>query len=228
LPQSAAFIRAVRSPPLAYERLLGSRFIAGGTNLLDLMKYQVEDADHLIDINRIGLQEIQELPEGGLRIGALARNSKMANHPAIRTRYPVLAEALLSGASPQLRNAATAAGNLLQRTRCYYFYDVGFAECNKRRPGSGCATQDGVNRIHAILGASEHCIATNQSDMNVALTALEAVVQTKSAQGGRSIPVGDFLRLPGDKPELDTVLRSDELITSIDLPVSLRDADLTT
>ncbi len=195
-----------------------SRFIAGGTNLLDLMKYQVEDAKHLIDINRVGLREIESLPDGGLRIGALARNSDMANHPAIRTRYPVLSEALLAGASPQLRNAATAGGNLLQRTRCYYFYDVGFTECNKRRPGSGCAAQDGVNRIHAILGASEKCIATNPSDMNVALMALDAKIQTKSARGGRTIPVEDFFRLPGDKPELETNLQKDELITSIDLP----------
>ena len=196
----------------------GSRFIAGGTNLLDLMKYGVEDAEHVIDINKLGLGEIESLPDGGLRIGALARNSDMANHPLIRTQYPVLAEALLAGASPQLRNAATAGGNLLQRTRCYYFYDVGFTECNKRRPGSGCAAKDGVNRIHAILGASDQCIATNPSDMNVALMALDAKIQTKSVRGARTIAVEDFFRLPGDKPELETNLPKDELITSIDLP----------
>lgn len=197
---------------------LHARLIAGGTNLLDLMKYQVEDAEHLVDINKLPLDRIEKLPNGGLRIGALARNSDMANHSEIRTQYPVLAEALLSAASAQLRNAATAAGNLLQRTRCYYFYDVGFTECNKRKPGSGCAAIDGVNRIHAILGASQQCIATNPSDMNVALSALEAEIVIHGPRGDRKVAIDNFLRLPGDRPELDNTLGHDELITSIDLP----------
>ncbi len=196
----------------------GSKFIAGGTNLVDLMKYRVEEPDRLIDISRLPLNKIEELPEGGVRIGALARNSDMANHPLIRSRYPVLSEALLSGASPQLRNLATAGGNLMQRTRCYYFYDVAFTECNKRLPGSGCAARDGINRIHAILGASDQCIATNPSDMSVALAALGAIIRVEGADGPRQIPIAQFHRLPGNTPQLDTTLKPGELITAIDLP----------
>ncbi len=194
-----------------------ARFIAGGTNLVDLMKYQVEQPDRLIDISRLPLDKIEPLPNGGLRIGALARNAEMANHPLLRERFPVLAEALLAGASPQLRNRATAGGNLLQRTRCYYFYDMGFAQCNKRQPGSGCAALDGVTRIHAILGASEQCIATNPSDMSVALAALSASVRVQGPDGARTISMAEFHRLPGNAPERDTNLKHGELITAIDL-----------
>jgi xanthine dehydrogenase YagS FAD-binding subunit len=194
-----------------------ARFIGGGTNLVDLMKYQVEEPGRLIDISRLPLNQIEELPGGGVRVGALARNSDMANHALIRERFPVLSEALLAGASPQLRNLATAGGNLMQRTRCYYFYDVGFAECNKRKPGSGCAARDGFNRIHAILGASEQCIATNPSDMNVALAALGAVVRVEGPKGAREIPIAGFHRLPGTTPHIDTNLQHGELITAIDL-----------
>jgi xanthine dehydrogenase YagS FAD-binding subunit len=193
-------------------------FIAGGTNLLDLMKYGVEKPPHLIDINRLPLAAIETLPNGGLRIGALARNSDMANHAAVRQNYPVLAEAILAGASPQLRNMATAGGNLMQRTRCYYFYDPAFTQCNKRTPGSGCAARDGYNRIHAILGASEQCIATHPSDMAVAMAALDASVQVQGPQGKRQIPFAEFYRLPGTTPQIDTNLHRGELITSIDLP----------
>lgn len=206
----SAIQEAARSPQ--------TRFIGGGTNLVDLMKYRVEQPDRLIDINKLPLNKIEELPNGGVRVGALARNSDMANHPLIRERYPVLAEALLAGASAQLRNSATAGGNLLQRTRCYYFYDVGFTECNKRNPGSGCAALDGYNRIHAILGASDKCIATHPSDMAVALAALGATVQAQGPKGTRSIAFADFHRLPGDTPQFDTTLQQGELITSIDLP----------
>ena len=195
-----------------------TKFIAGGTNLVDLMKYRVEEPDRLIDISRLPLAGIEELPEGGVRIGALARNSDMANHPLIRSRYPVLSEALLSGASAQLRNLATAGGNLMQRTRCYYFYDVGFSQCNKRRPGSGCAARDGINRLHAILGASDQCIATNPSDMSVALAALGAVIRVEGPNGPRQIPIAQFHRLPGTTPQMDTNLKPGELITAIDLP----------
>ena len=195
-----------------------AKFVSGGTNLIDLMKYQVEEPDQLVDINRLDLAKIEESPDGTVRIGALARNSDMANHPVIRERYPVLSEALVSGASPQLRNLATAGGNLLQRTRCYYFYDVAFTQCNKRVPNSGCAALDGYNRIHAILGASDKCIATHPSDMAVAMTALGAIVQVQGRNGNRQISISDFYRLPGSTPELDTNLKHGELITSIDLP----------
>jgi xanthine dehydrogenase YagS FAD-binding subunit len=195
-----------------------ARFIGGGTNLIDLMKGDVEQPARLVDINHIGLADIQELPGGGLRIGALARNSDTANHALVRTRYPLLAQALLSGASPQLRNMATVGGNLLQRTRCPYFTDTALDMCNKRAPGSGCGAREGYNRMHAILGASPSCIAVNPSDMNVALAALDAVVQVLGPQGARSIPIADFHRLPGSTPQVDTVLMPAELITSVDLP----------
>lgn len=193
-------------------------FIGGGTNLLDLMKADVARPDCLLDVNRLALADITELPNGGLRIGALARNSDTANHPLVRSRYPLLSQALLAGASPQLRNMATMGGNLMQRTRCYYFYDTGSGPCNKREPGSGCSALGGFNRIHAILGASDACVATNPSDMNVALAALRAVVQVQGRDAERRIALSDFHRLPGDSPQTDTVLAPDELITSIDLP----------
>jgi xanthine dehydrogenase YagS FAD-binding subunit len=204
----------IRSNPKA-------RFLAGGTNLLDLWKMGVEQPDTLIDINRLGLSQIAELPDGGgLSIGALARNSDVATHSLVTERYPVLSQALLAGASPQLRNAATVGGNLMQRTRCYYFYDPNFPSCNKRNPGSGCGALNGFNRIHAILGQSDQCIATNPSDMCVALAALEAKIQVTGPSGERVIAIADFHRLPGEQPELDTALRPDELITAVDLPAA--------
>ena len=196
-----------------------AKFLGGGTNLIDLMKMGVETPDALIDINRLPLAQIEELPGGkGVRIGAMVRNSELAGHDLIKSRYPVLSEALLSGASPQLRNMATVGGNLLQRTRCYYFYDPAFPACNKRKPGSGCGAIDGYNRIHAILGQSDHCIATHPSDMCVALSALEAIVRVRGPNGEREIPMTDFHRLPGDTPERDTNLKPDELIIAVDLP----------
>jgi xanthine dehydrogenase YagS FAD-binding subunit len=201
----------------ALARAPESKFLGGGTNLVDLMKMGVERPEHLIDITRLPLTAIEERA-GGLRIGALARNSDVANHPLVQERYPVLTEALLAGASPQLRNMATVGGNLMQRTRCYYFYDPTFAECNKRQPGSGCSAKQGVNRIHAILGASEQCIAVHPSDMCVALAALDAVIQVQGPRGLRSINMAAFHRLPGDTPQLDTNLEPRELITAIDLP----------
>src|SRR5256714_15108390 len=195
------------------------RFLGGGTNLIDLMEMGVETPNELIDINRLPLAQIEELPGGnGVRIGAMVRNSDLAEHSLIKSRYPVLSEALLSGASPQLRNMATVGGNLLQRTRCYYFYDPAFPQCNKRNPGSGCGAIDGYNRIHAILGQSEQCIATNPSDMCVALTALDAIVRVRGPNAEREIAFGDFHRLPGDTPERDTNLRPNELIIAVDLP----------
>jgi xanthine dehydrogenase YagS FAD-binding subunit len=198
----------------------GAKFLAGGTNLVDLMKDQVEKPTVLIDINRLPLKAIEPLPDGGVRLGALARNSETANHPLVRRQYPMLSQAILSGASPQLRNLATNGGNLLQRTRCFYFMDVGFDQCNKRAPGSGCGAINGVNRVHAILGGSERCIATHPSDMCVALAALEAGIRVQGPAGERMIPFADFHRLPGDTPQIDTNLKPDELILSIDLPVS--------
>ena len=195
------------------------KFLGGGTNLVDLMKMGVETPTQLIDINRLPLAQIEELPDGkGVRIGAVARNSDVAEHDLIKTRYPVLSEAFLAGASPQLRNMATVGGNLLQRTRCYYFYDPAFPQCNKRNPGSGCGALDGFNRIHAILGQSEQCIATHPSDMCVAMAALEAVVRVRGPKGEREIKFEDFHRLPGNTPERDTNLAADELIVAVDLP----------
>ncbi len=194
-----------------------AKFLGGGTNLLDLMKMGVEQPTKLIDITRLPLTGIEEY-SGGVRIGAMATNRDAASHLLIRQRYPVLSEALLAGASPQLRNMATMGGNLMQRTRCYYFYDPTYAECNKRAPGSGCAAIQGYNRIHAILGGSDQCIATNPGDMAVALAALDAVIHVKGAHGERSIPVAEFHRLPGSTPQIDTNLGPTELITAIDLP----------
>src|SRR5438874_5589284 len=196
----------------------GSRFLGAGTNLLDLMKGGIERPQRLVDVTRLPLTAIEQLPDGGLRIGAMATNSDAANHPLVRTRYPLLSQALLAGASPQLRNMATVGGNLLQRTRCYYFYDNAFAQCNKRNPGSGCAALEGYNRIHAILGASDQCIAVHPSDMAVALAALDAVVRVRGPRGTRAIAMRDFHRLPGDAPQRDTTLAHGELITAVDLP----------
>ena len=196
----------------------GSKVIAGGTNLLDLMKLQVESPSQLVDISRLPLDKIEETPEGGLRIGATARNSDLAADPRVRQRYGVLSRALLAGASAQLRNKATTGGNLLQRTRCYYFYDV-TKPCNKRDPGSGCAALGGLNRIHAILGASDQCIATHPSDMAVAMRALDASVEAVNARGEtRAIPIAEFHRLPGNTPQIETTLKADEIITAVTLP----------
>ncbi|RYE91131.1 MAG: xanthine dehydrogenase family protein subunit M, partial [Oxalobacteraceae bacterium] len=194
--------------------------LGGGTNLLDLAKGDVEHPLRVVDLTRIGLDKITETQGGGVRIGALARNSDVANHPLIRQRYPLLSQALLSGASAQLRNMATMGGNLMQRTRCPYFTDAAFDMCNKRVPGSGCGARLGFNRSHAILGASESCIAVNPSDMNVALAALDAVIVVSSPRGERTIPIGQFHRLPGNTPQIDTVLLPGEMITAIDLPTS--------
>lgn len=193
------------------------KFVAGGTNLIDLMKADAMRPRRLVDITRLPLDRIEDLPGGGLRLGALATNANTAYDERVARRYPMLARAILAGASAQLRNMATNGGNLLQRTRCYYFYDSA-TPCNKRSPGTGCGAIQGVNRIHAILGQSEHCIATHPSDMCVALAALEAVVRVTGPSGEREIPFEDFHRLPGDTPQFDSNLRADELITAIDLP----------
>jgi xanthine dehydrogenase YagS FAD-binding subunit len=195
----------------------GARFVAGGTNIIDLMKEGVTRPSRLIDITHLPLDRVEDTADGGLRIGALVRNSDLAWHPQIEARYPLLGSALLAGASPQLRNMATTGGNLLQRTRCFYFYDTA-TPCNKREPGSGCSALDGVNRMHAILGASEHCIAVHPSDMCVALAALDARVLATGPGGERSIPFAEFHRLPGDRPDVDTNLRGDEIITAVELP----------
>lgn len=194
-----------------------TRFIAGGTNLLDLMKENVMRPEHLIDINGLHLDNIEHLNDGRLFLGALVTNADTAWHPAVESDYPLLSNAILAGASPQLRNMATNGGNLMQRTRCYYFYDTA-TPCNKREPGSGCSAINGYNRIHAILGTSEHCIATHPSDMCVALRALDAIIQVRGASGEREIPMKDFHRLPGETPQVDNTLRQDELITGIILP----------
>lgn len=194
-----------------------TRFIAGGTNLLDLMKENLTRPEHLIDITGLPLNEVSETAEGGLMIGALVSNADLAWHPLIEQRYPLLSQAVLAGASPQLRNMASTGGNLLQRTRCYYFYDS-TVPCNKREPGSGCPARDGLNRIHAILGASDECVATHPSDMCVALAALEAVVHVEGRAGQRRIEFADFHRLPGDAPQRDNQLADDELITAVELP----------
>ena len=199
-----------------------SRFIAGGTTLVDLMKLEVETPTRVVDINRLGarhayMNEVAPLPDGGLRIGALVRNSDLAWSTIVKERYPVLSEALLSGASGQIRNMATVGGNLMQRTRCYYFRDTAMP-CNKREPGSGCSAIEGHNRIHAVLGTSNQCIATSPGDMPVALVALGATVRVAGPQGERTIPLVDFHLLPGAHPERETVLRQGELITAVDVP----------
>jgi xanthine dehydrogenase YagS FAD-binding subunit len=196
-----------------------AKFLGGGTNLVDLMREGIEEPDTVIDISRLPLTGIEEIPGGGLRVGALVRNSRLAADPLVRTRYPVLAQAVLSGASAQLRNMATVGGNLLQRTRCPYFYD-GAAACNKRRPGSGCDAIGGFNRSHAVLGVSDSCIATHPSDLCVALAALDATVELHSARGVRRLPLRDLHTLPGDTPHVETAVAADELITAVELPAS--------
>jgi xanthine dehydrogenase YagS FAD-binding subunit len=198
----------------------GSAFLAGGTNLVDDMKLGVDQPQHLIDINRLPLARIESLPDGRLRIGALVRNTELAYDDRVRSKYPALSQAILSGASAQLRNMATTAGNLLQRTRCYYFRDVSYPNCNKRMPGSGCAALEGFNRIHAILGTSDQCIATHPSDMDVALVALDAVVRTQGPGGKaeHTIPIEQFYVAYGDDPAKENTLARGELITAVDLP----------
>ncbi|PAU66087.1 FAD-binding molybdopterin dehydrogenase [Pseudomonas sp. PIC25] len=212
---------AYRKPAALDEALAlagpGARFIAGGTNLLDLMKQDVLRPKLLIDITGLPLRGIAPTGDGGLLIGALVSNAELARHPEVLRRYPLLSRAILAGASPQLRNMASTGGNLLQRTRCYYFYDTA-TPCNKREPGSGCAARDGLNRTHAILGASEHCVATHPSDMCVALAALEARVIVAGPEGERRIPFADFHRLPGDTPHQDNNLEEGELITAVEMP----------
>jgi xanthine dehydrogenase YagS FAD-binding subunit len=203
-------IRLIEADPAA-------KFIAGGTNILDLMKYDVERPTHLIDITRLPLKDIEATSNGGLRIGALVPNSDLAYHPLIEARYPLLSSAILAGASQQLRNMASTGGNLLQRTRCLYFYDTS-TPCNKRDPGSGCSAIDGINRINAILGTNDACIATHPSDMCVALAALDATVHVAGPAGERAIAFTDFHRLPGDTPQIDTNLGSAEIIVAIELP----------
>jgi len=205
----------------AAARIQGAKFIAGGTNLLDLMKLEIEAPAHLIDVNRLGLDQIENTSEGGLRIGALVRNTDLAADGRVRRDYGVLSRALLAGASGQLRNKATTAGNLLQRTRCPYFYDTN-QPCNKRQPGSGCAAIGGFSRQHAVVGASEACIATHPSDMAVAMRALDASVETVRPDGAaRSIPIAEFHRLPGATPHIETALEAGELITAVTLPKPL-------
>ncbi|SNT10508.1 xanthine dehydrogenase YagS FAD-binding subunit [Granulicella rosea] len=224
--KSFAYSRASsNSEALQAVRTRGASFLAGGTNLIDLMKYRVEQPAALVDINHLALAEIKRTEDGGLSIGAMARNSDLANHPLVRANYPLLSQALLSGASPQLRNMASTGGNLMQRTRCYYFTDVSFSACNKRNPGSGCAALEGYNRIHAILGQTdkgaangETCIAVHPSDMCVAMAALQAKVGVEGRGGKRTIPFAEFHRLPGSDPSRDTTLREGELITSVTLP----------
>lgn len=198
----------------------GGSYYAGGTNLLDLMKLDVTQPSSLIDIGRLGLDEITATDSGGVLIGSGATNSAIANHHLIRTRYPVLSHAILSGATTQLRNMATAGGNLMQRTRCPYFMDATFPACNKRVPGSGCAARDGFNREHALFGASHACVAVHPSDMAVALTILDAAVHVRSREGARIIALAEFFRLPGDHPEQDNALHPGELIIGIELPPS--------
>jgi xanthine dehydrogenase YagS FAD-binding subunit len=197
----------------------GSAYLAGGTNLIDQMKLGIDRPQKLVDVNHLPLQKVEPLPDGGLRIGAMVRNSDLAYDQRIIKSYPLLSQAILSGASPQLRNVATTGGNLMQKTRCTYFRD-GFSPCNKRQPGSGCAAIGGVNRGHAILGTTDKCIATHPSDMDVALVALAAVVQTQSSSGKRSIPISDFYVAYGQDPAKETVLEPGELITSVDLPAA--------
>jgi len=195
----------------------GVKFIAGGTTLVDLMKLNVERPTGLLDINRLPLDQIERTADGGLKIGAMVRNSDLAHNADVQQQYSVLSQALLSGASPQLRNMATTGGNLLQRTRCFYFRDTNYA-CNKRNPGSGCAAIDGFNRIHAILGTSEHCVATRPSDMCVAMMVLEAIIHIQGKQGERTVPINQFYFVPGTTPHRENVLAPGELITSVTLP----------
>lgn len=210
---AAAAAAALRQP--------NAKFIAGGTNLLDLMKLEIETPQHLIDVNGVGLDQIEATPEGGLKIGALVRNTDLAADQRVRRDYPLLSRALLAGASGQLRNKATTAGNLLQRTRCPYFYDT-HQPCNKRQPGSGCGALGGYSRQLAVIGVSDHCIASHPSDMAVAMRALDATAETVRPSGAtRLIPVADLHRLPGDSPQIETILEPGELITAVTLPKPL-------
>jgi xanthine dehydrogenase YagS FAD-binding subunit len=214
-----AYARAdsVEGAILLLSQNANSKFLGGGTNLVDLMREEVEQPDALIDVTGIASAGIAELADGGISIGAAVRNTAVANHPLVRERYPVLSQAILFGASGQIRNMATVGGNLMQRTRCYYFYDEA-SRCNKRTPGAGCDAIGGFNRMHAILGTSESCIAAHPSDMCVALAALEAIVHVEGPEGARAIPFEAFHRLPGHTPHQETDLRPDELITSVQLP----------
>lgn len=216
-----AYVRAgsVEEATSAYASHTGARYLGGGTNLVDLMKLGVEAPTALIDVTRLPLATVEELPGGALRVGAMVRNSDLAAHPLVRDRYPALSQAVLAGASGQLRNAATTGGNLLQRTRCPYFQDLS-KPCNKREPGSGCGARDGVHRDHAVLGHSAHCIATHPSDMAVALSALDGRVELVGPEGARSVAAADFHRLPGDRPEQDTEIRPGELVTAVVLPAA--------
>ncbi|MFC7329663.1 FAD binding domain-containing protein [Marinactinospora rubrisoli] len=209
-PDIDTALRAVATEP-------NPRFLGGGTNLVDLMREGIEQPDTVIDITRLPLTDVEELPDGGVRVGALVRNSHLAADPLVRTRYPVLSQAILHGASGQLRNMATVGGNLLQRTRCMYFYDHATA-CNRRDPGSGCAAAEGFHRNTAVLGTSDHCFAAHPSDMAVALAMLDATVEVRSTRGTRRIPLTDFHRAPGDTPHVETELAPDELITAVELP----------
>ncbi|MFC4352147.1 FAD binding domain-containing protein [Fodinicurvata halophila] len=214
-------VRSSQEAAAAVASAEGAKFIAGGTNLLDLMKLEIETPSHLIDVNGLGLDSIEETEEGGLRIGALVRNTDLAADPRVRRGYGLLSRALVAGASGQLRNKATTGGNLLQRTRCPYFYDTNMP-CNKRSPGSGCAALEGYSRQLAVIGSSESCIATHPSDMAVAMRALDAVVETVDPDGEtRSIPIEDFYAAPGDTPDVETVLAPREFITSVVLPASV-------
>jgi xanthine dehydrogenase YagS FAD-binding subunit len=216
-PKNPAEAVAVAARAKTAQQGADIRFVAGGTTLIDLMKLNVERPARLIDINRLGLDKIEATPDGGLRIGATVRNSDLAHHPTVRRDYSVLSQAVLSGASAQLRNMATTAGNLLQRTRCMYFRDTAMP-CNKREPGTGCSAITGSNRTLAILGTSEHCIATNPSDMCVALATLEATIHVQERKGSRAVAIGDFHLLPGDTPERETVLEPGDLVTHVTLP----------
>ncbi|MFD3518416.1 FAD binding domain-containing protein [Streptomyces sp. NPDC058657] len=209
--------QSVEEAALAHAGRPGARYLGGGTNLVDLMKLGVESPDLLVDVSRLPLDTVEERPDGSLHLGATVRNSDLAAHPLVRSRYPVLSQALLAGASGQLRNIATTGGNLLQRTRCGYFQDTS-KPCNKREPGTGCAAREGIHRDHAVLGHSAQCIATHPSDMAVALAALDAVVELRGPEGTRAVPATEFHRLPGERPDRDTVLRHGELITGVTLP----------
>ncbi|WP_320781872.1 xanthine dehydrogenase family protein subunit M [Streptomyces sp. CRN 30] len=219
--KSFAYVRArsVEEATDAFAARPGARYLGGGTNLVDLMKLGVETPAALIDVTRLPLDTVEELADGSLRVGAMVRNSDLAAHPLVRDRYPVLSQALLAGASGQLRNAATTGGNLLQRTRCPYFQDL-TKPCNKREPGTGCGALQGVHRDHAVLGHSERCVATHPSDMAVALAALDARVELRGPDGGRAVPAADFHRLPGMHPEKDTEIHPGELITGVLLPAA--------
>ncbi|MER5478625.1 xanthine dehydrogenase family protein subunit M [Streptomyces sp. NPDC002734] len=213
--------RTVDEATAAFAAAPGARYLGGGTNLVDLMKLGVERPAALVDVSRLPLDTVGELPDGSLRVGATVRNSDLAAHPLVREGWPALSRALLSGASGQLRNAATTGGNLLQRTRCPYFQDLS-KPCNKREPGSGCGAREGVHRDHAVLGHSPHCVATHPSDMAVALAALDARVELTGPDGEREVAADVFHRLPGDRPELDTEIRPGELVTAVVLPAATR------